>query len=166
MTTTTTPARGRSRRFWLGAACTGLVGAFIAGCLGRDGHHSWHRSHGFHDVSTPQEAQARAQEAMKWVLREVDATEDQQQRIRAIVDESVTQLYPLREQHRRHHDELLAALDRPQVERAEVERLRKAELEIADAASNWLVDAALDAFEVLSPAQRAELMEHMREHHM
>lgn len=164
---TSTLSPNRSRRFWLGAAVAGLAGAFIASCSGRASHgHGWHRNgHGAHEVSSPAEAQERAQSAVKWVLREVDATEDQERRIRAIVDESVVELYPLRERHRQHHDQLLEALSRPTVDRAEVERLRRAEMEIADAASNWLVDAALDAFEVLTPEQREELMAHARERH-
>ena len=154
----------RSRRFWLGAALAGVVGAFVAGC-GRS-HHGWHRSgHGMQDVASLEEARDRAHDATDWMLRHFDATDEQRTRIRAIVDESVTQLYPLRERHQRHHLELVEALAQPDVDRAEIERLRKAELELADTASNWLVDAMLDAMEVLTPEQRAELLQHVREKH-
>ena len=44
------------------------------------------------------------------------------------------------------------------IDRGEVERLRKAEMAIAE--------AALDAFEVLTPKQRSEVMDHVSERHM
>lgn len=161
MTLTATP---RTRRFWLGAAIAGLVGAFAAGCA--RGAHSWHRcGHGFHGAASSQEALDRARQASGWVLREVEATDEQKRRIDAIVAASVGQVYPLVERHRQHHRELLEALARPEVDRAEVERLRQAELELADAASSRLADAAIEALGVLTPAQREELLAHLREHH-
>lgn len=159
-----TTALPRSRRFWLGAAIAGLVGAVAAGCA--RGACSWHRNgHGLHGVSSPEEALDRARLASKWVLRELDATEEQKRRIDAVVAESVDYLYPLVERHRRNHRELLEALARPEVDRAEVERLRKAEIELADAASNWLADAAIEALGVLTPEQRTELLAHVRQRH-
>jgi Spy/CpxP family protein refolding chaperone len=151
----------------MGAALAGVVGAVLAGC-GRGSHsHGWHHNgHGRHEVHSPEEAQERARKVAAWVLREVDATEAQEQRIQAIVEESVEQMLPLRERHQQHHQALIEALSQGSIDRAEIERLRKAELEIADAASNWLADAALDALEVLTPKQREQLMEHVRERHL
>ena len=171
MTATRSVSRRRLRRFCIGATLAGaigVIGASIAGCSRgiSNQYHGWHCGHGFHEVDSPEEAQERARTAAKWMLRKIDATDDQQQRIQAIVDESVQQLYPLREKHRLHHAQLLDAMSRPTVDRAEIERLRKAEIEIADAASDWMVDAALDMFEVLTPEQRTEMLDHMRERHM
>ena len=162
-----TPARSRSRRIWFGVGTTVLLGALVAACSGRALHgHGWHRhGHGLHDVSSPEEARERAHSGVEWVLDELDATEDQVVRIRAIVDESVEQLHPLHERHRRNQADLIDAIGQPRIDRARLEQLRKAEIEIADVASNWLLDAAVDAFEVLTPEQRTQVMKHVRERH-
>ena len=138
-----------------------------AGCGRGTIHHGWHRGgHGLHDVSTLQEAQERAESATEWMLGKLDATEGQQQRIQAIVDESVRNLYPLHEQHRLRRTQLLEAMSKPAVDRAEIESLRKAEIEAADAASDWLVDATLDVFEVLTPDQRSDMIDRIHERHL
>ncbi len=169
MTATRLAPSRRLWRFCIGATLAGFVGvigSYVAGCSRGISHHGWHRGHGLHDVSSPEEARERAQSAAKWMLRKFDATDDQKQRIQTIVDESVQQLYPLREKHHLHHAQLLDAVSQDPIDRAEIERLRKAEIAIADAASDWMVDAALDMFEVLTPEQRAEMVQHMRQRHL
>ncbi len=157
----------RTRRFWIGATLAGVIGAFVANCGRGTMHHGWHRGgHGFHEVKTVEEAQQRAESATKRMLGKLDATEDQQRRIHAIVDESVRNLYPLHEQHRLRSTQLLEAMSEPTVDRAEIERLRKAEIEAADVASDWFVDATIDVFEVLTPDQRSEILDHFRERHL
>ena len=166
---TTTASPKRSRRFWLGTITTGLLGALVVASAGRAAHgHGWrgHGAHGFGKVSSPEEAREHARSAVLKLLEEVDATQDQKQRVDAIIDGSVDRLYPLIERHQQHHLEFIEALGQSAIDRGEVERLRKAEMEIADEASGGFADAALDVFEVLTPEQRAKVMDHMRERHM
>jgi Spy/CpxP family protein refolding chaperone len=167
--TTKTSSPKRSRRFWLGAVALGLVGTLVVASSGRATHgwrgHGSHHGHGLGET-TPEEARDHAQAAVLKLLQEVDATQEQQQRIDAIIDESVTRLYPLIERHQQHHLEFIEALSQPVIDRGEVERLRKAEMEIADEASDGFAEAALDAFEVLTPKQRSEVVDHVRERHM
>ena len=160
--TTKTSSPKRSRRFWLGAVALGLVGTLVVASSGRATHgwrgHGSHHGHGLGETATLEEARDHAQAAVLKLLQEVDATQEQQQRIDAIIDESVTRLYPLMERHQQHHVEFIEALSQPVIDRGEVERLRKAEMAIAE--------AALDAFEVLTPKQRSEVMDHVSERHM
>jgi Spy/CpxP family protein refolding chaperone len=152
------------------AAIVGVVVAGIGGAVAaaddRDAYHrNWHRGHGFGEITTPEGAQQQARSAARWMLRELDTTDDQRQRIQGIVDASVQDLYPLHQQHRRHHTQLLEAMSQGTPDRAEIERLRKKEIDVADVASSRLLDATLNLFEVLTPAQRTQLLNHLQERH-
>jgi Spy/CpxP family protein refolding chaperone len=163
----TTPTRRRLWRLCIGATLAGVLGLVASGCLRGKGHHSWHRGgHGLANVTTPEDAEARAQSAAKWMVRKLDATDAQQRRIEGIVDESIQQLLPLHEQHRLHHTQLLDALSGSTVDRAEIERLRQLEIGIADAASRQLLDATMGLFEVLTADQRSRFLDHLHERHL
>jgi Spy/CpxP family protein refolding chaperone len=157
--------RAGRRVFWLGVAGASLVAALASlvaiggsseasamrGLLGkaRDGH-------GWQDREAARE---HAELAAEWLLRSVDASEDQQARVREIVDGSFTALAPLAEQHRAHRAALIELLGQTSVDRAALERLRAEEIGLADAASRALTASLADVAETLSPAQRAELIE-------
>ena len=150
-----------SRRLWLGAAVAGLLGAVFAGCS--RGTHVWHRpGHGLHGATSMAQARDRAHEAGDRLLRHLDADDGQRNRVRAVIDGSVTRLFPLHEQHRAYRTEWLDALSREQLDRQELEALRRAELELADAASRELIDNLVDTWQILEPEQRARVLEHVR----
>ena len=68
-------------------------------------------------------------------------------------------------QHHTHRQAFLEAFAGEHVDRAEIERIRSAEIELADAASRQLTSAIADISEVLSPAQRETLLEKIDEHY-
>ena len=153
------PRSGRS----LVAVIAGLLGLILlasallssssAQAGGWFGHRGrWHG--GGHD---PELAQERARHVARFVLSYVDATDEQEQQIQAIVARSVDELQALRDEHRAHRDELLRLFQEPAIDRAAVEELRRAELSLADTASQTLAAAFADAAEVLTPEQRTEL---------
>ncbi len=133
----------------LGAALLGTSTAEAGGWFGHRG-----RWHGGDD---PEAAVERVQHMARFVLSYVDATDEQEQRIEAIVARSVDDLQALRGEHRAHRDELMRLFQDPEIDRAAVEEVRRAELTLADTASQLLLEAFADAAEVLTPAQRAEL---------
>jgi protein CpxP len=97
-------------------------------------------------------------EHMERMLRhlyvEIDATEEQKQKLTPIVQDAARDLGPLREkaqQARRRGVELLSA---PSVDRTALEALRAEQIQTADAASRRLTKALADAAEVLTPEQR------------
>lgn len=102
-----------------------------------------------------------------WILGEVDASDDQIDAVVAIASAAITDLGALREGHEAAHAALEQALISPEVDRDQLEALRQETLVKLDAASARLTQAMADAAEVLTPEQRADLIEvhqEMREH--
>jgi Spy/CpxP family protein refolding chaperone len=95
--------------------------------------------------------------AVRFALRGVGASEEQQQRVSAIATTAVDDLRPLHERHRQNREAFHAALVKPTVDRQALEELRKAEVQLADEAATRIVRAMADAAEVLTPEQRAQL---------
>jgi Spy/CpxP family protein refolding chaperone len=124
---------------------------------GHGGHHK-----GLSDLSD-EELEARIERMVKHVAIEIDATEEQQDRITALVTAAAKDLKPvhdrLRATGKEIHDLLLAdSIDRTALEKLRAERLAEAEM-----ISKNLVSALADVAEVLSPEQRKVLDERIKE---
>jgi Spy/CpxP family protein refolding chaperone len=155
-------ARGRLRV--LGWAAVGLAGALVAGVTTvwasgprlfmRFAHRGWGHHSGHFDIT---EAREHVDAAVRFALRGVGASEEQQQRVSAIATTAVDDLRPLHERHRQNREAFHAALVKPTVDRQALEELRKAEVQLADEAATRIVRAMADAAEVLTPEQRAQL---------
>ena len=101
--------QARRRVFWLGVVGASVLAALASvvaiggsseasamrGILGHAGD-----GHGWQDAEAARE---HAELAAEWLLRSVDASEEQQARVREIVDGSLAALAPIAEQHRAHH---------------------------------------------------------------
>ena len=153
---------GARRRFLTGLVTGGLVASLLAGGAVMYAHaHS--RPGGWFGARPgprdPGKAGERAALATDWILRGIDASEQQRQQVQAIVQAAVKDLWPLRDQHRRNLGALREALVQPTVDRGTLEEIRLAELGLAEAASSRLVEAIAEAAEVLTPEQRAKLGE-------
>ncbi len=122
-----------------------------------------HGGHGF--AHNPEQARERAAFGVEWAFRAVDATEEQRQEGKAVVERLVDQLIPLGERHREHREAVVRELVRPQIDRAALEQLREEGMALADEASRIAVDGVADLAEVLSPEQRAELLELVHRFH-
>ena len=157
------PPRSRPRRRFLAGLITGglLAGLFAGGAsMYAQAHtraHGWFR--GGHSHADPETAGERATFAADWLLHRVDASAEQRQQVQGIVQAAVKDLWPLRDQHRQHRDALRAALAEPTLNHDALEDIRRAELQLADAASSRLLEAISQAAEVLTPEQRARLAE-------
>jgi protein CpxP len=128
-----------------------------------NGFHGFGGGWGHHRMS-PEAMHEHLQVGVKWALRDVDATEEQKERVSAIVGAALTDLHGLKERHHANRDEFHAQLTGPAVDRGALERIRKAELALAEEASRRLVDAVADAAEVLTPEQRKALAERHARH--
>jgi protein CpxP len=156
----TTPARAR-RRFLAGVLTGGLVGSLLASGVGvyaqmrygsgwlraSHAHGGWHR-HGFYD----------AEFTADWLLSRINASEEQRQQVQGMVKEAVQELLQVHEQHHQHKQAWLDALAQPSIDRNALEQLRSAELQLADTASQQLVHTLADIADVLTSAQRSELI--------
>lgn len=136
------------------------AGAFLPSCRGHG--HGFGNHHGFEDVSAAKE---HVLHGAGWALSRLDATDEQRDRVAEIIGGSVEDLYELRTRHREHHEQALALFTGPEIDRPALESLRAAEIELADAASQRLVQALADVAEVLTPEQRTEVREWVEDHH-
>lgn len=122
--------------------------------------------HGRHDWgSDPERAQKHARFMTGFVLDEVDATPEQTEQVTAIVLAFVQEAQALRELHQERRELLLAELSRPEISRESIQTLRAQELASIDALSQKLADAVVDAASILTPEQRARLVEYAEEMH-
>jgi periplasmic protein CpxP/Spy len=101
--------------------------------------------------------EAHADRIVRHLAIEIDATAEQQDKLRAIVRDAVKDLLPMREK-------LLAAratardlLTQQTIDRAAIEKFRADQIAFHDAASKRLVQAVADAAEVLTPEQRRKI---------
>jgi Spy/CpxP family protein refolding chaperone len=100
----------------------------------------------------------RVEFAADWVLNRVQATDAQREQVKGVLAQALQDLGPLRDRHRQHRDAFAAALAEPTVDRAALEALRRAELQLAEQASTRIVTALGDIADALTPEQRAELL--------
>jgi periplasmic protein CpxP/Spy len=154
------------RRFWIGggilAGLAALVAvtprAFARGFAGHGfGGHGRH-AFGARMMEDPAGAKQHAGMAVEWVLRGVDATEEQKQQAKRITDRLIDQLGPVAEKHREHREAMARELAKPEIDREALERLRREEIALADEASKLAVASIADLGDVLTPEQRAELI--------
>ena len=97
------------------------------------------------------------------VLGLVDASTEQRQKVRSILEAAGNDLYPIRQQRAENRKQIREALAAATIDRAKIEQLRQAQLKLHDTASKRMTDAITDAAEVLTPAQRAELAKRMEQ---
>jgi Spy/CpxP family protein refolding chaperone len=157
--------RARRRVFWLTLALASVAAA-VASLIALGGSNEASAMRGLlahgrggHAHHGPEQMREHALLGAEWLLRWVDASDAQQERVREIVAGSVEALAPVAEQHRAHRREMAELLAQPAIDRAALEALRARELALAEAASRTLVASLADVAEALSPEQRAELLE-------
>ena len=120
------------------------------------GFGGWHGGMGDMD---PAAAAKRIDAMVAYMLADVDATPEQRERIAAVLKAAANDLQGSRKQHmqaRRQSLELLAA---PTIDRAQLEKLRIEQMQLADTTSRRMLQAMMDSAEVLNADQRAKLVE-------
>jgi periplasmic protein CpxP/Spy len=129
-------------------------------------HHRWGGRWGGGHAMSSEAAKEHLQIASKWLLRDIDASPEQQDRVNAIVAGAVDDLFRLRERHQQNRDAFHAQFGGgATVDRAALEEIRKSEMGVADEASKRLVQALADVSDVLTPEQRQALAERIHRHH-
>jgi Spy/CpxP family protein refolding chaperone len=158
----------RRRRFWLagGGVLAGL--AALATLAPRASAHRALAGHGFGGhgrhafgaqvLKDPAAAKRHAGMAVEWVLRGVNASDEQKEQAKRIAERLVDEIGPSIERHRGFREAMARELAKPEIDREALERLRRDEMALADQASKQVVAAIADLGEVLTPEQRAELV--------
>jgi Spy/CpxP family protein refolding chaperone len=157
--------RGRVRRV-LGITAlvvvAGFAGAFASNAFSHGpgfGPGHW-RHGGMHRPFDPARAEERADRMVRHLAVEVDATNEQQDKLRAIVKAAVKDLAPMHDKAHAARVKARELLTQPSVNRSEIERFRTEHLALADAASKRIAQAVGDAAEVLTAEQRRKLNDH------
>jgi Spy/CpxP family protein refolding chaperone len=155
--------RGFFRRAGLFAAVAAVAGA--AGSMGLQAYA--HGGQGFRSgmFGGPLDAaqlDERIERMLKHLFTQINATPEQQQKLAPIVKQAAKDLQPLRAQMQTARKQAVEIMSADQVDRAALERLRTEQLQTADALSRRVTQALADAADILTPAQRKELAEHMQ----
>jgi len=160
--------RGRTAFFALLIALGVGTTAFFAGQafsqpgFGPFGHGGWHGRGFMMGQMDPAQIEDIADRLVRHLAIEVDATNEQQERLRAVVKSAVRDLIPMREKAhaaRQRGRELLLGST---IDRAAIEAFRVEQLALADTASKRVVQALADAASILTAEQRRKIEDHLR----
>lgn len=102
---------------------------------------------------------------LKHLYVEIDATDEQTQKLAPIVKQAARDLLPLREKMHDARKKALELLTQDSIDRAAIETLRAEHLQVTEQASRRIAQSLVDAAEVLTPAQRKELAARIERHH-
>jgi Spy/CpxP family protein refolding chaperone len=108
---------------------------------------------------SPAQIEDRVDRGIRHAAIELDATPEQQEKLRAIARAAVKDLLPMREKGQVARARAAELLIQPKVDRAAIEAFRAEQLALAEAASKRLAQAVGDAAEVLTPEQRQKAHE-------
>jgi protein CpxP len=108
-------------------------------------------------------ARLHAEFAVDRALKGAQATPEQRERVEAIVERAFADHAKFRDEHRGLHEEALAILGAPTVDRARLETLRAKHVAIAEEGSRQVTAAIADIADVLTPDQRQKLAAHARQ---
>lgn len=172
-------ARPRTRlvkSLWLGGVVAALALSFFVGSvvthsqaspgfLGGFGGHGCRRHAALSTPEGLEKAREHVRYAAGWVLRSVDATDEQKEKVGGIAAAVVTDLAAIAPEHRTHREALLEILSAPEVDRDRLEEIRAAEVRLIGTASSRVVQGLADIAEVLTPEQRADLIKSLERFH-
>jgi Spy/CpxP family protein refolding chaperone len=104
-------------------------------------------------------------EHMQAMLTKIGASDAQKSQIEGILKPAFDDMKATREAHFAAFKQFHEAMGAPSIDRARLESLRAAQVKSLDEASKRLVTAIGDAAEVLSPEQRAALIQQFEKRH-
>lgn len=152
----------KRRSFFKGALAGSLVGGLLAVGITVQAH-GLQRAHLMGAMGDPAAMAERLEFGAEFMLTKIGASDQQRAEVRDILRGAVTDLAPLGQQHRANRDAMRATLGAPTIDKAGLDKLRVAELKLADQASSRIQRAVLAAAEVLTPEQRRTLLERIEE---
>jgi protein CpxP len=169
METTSTPSplsnTSASRRRRIGVAAFGIVALAVgvtAAALSAHGPRDRFRGRDF-GPGGPEGMEDRIDFGVRWALDNVDATEDQKDKISDIFQKAAQDLRAGHDDQKEQRDAMRQAV--VALDGAKVESLRQASMARAEQASKRITQAFLEAAAILSPEQREDLAELMERRH-
>jgi len=156
---------GKRRRFFKRAAIATLIGGIAAGigfkAFAQEGGCGWHRCGYAAGPLDPATVDQHLDRALKHLYVEIDATDEQKQRLEPIVKQAVKDLLPVREKAHAARKQAVDLLAADRIDRGAIEALRAEQLQLAEQASKRFAQALADVAEVLTPAQRKQIAQRM-----
>ncbi len=157
------PSRPR-RRWIIAAAIAAAAGVLsitgISYATEEMGMDMPHHHRGWHHDMTPEAMSKHVDAMVNHIL--ADGTPEQKTKVADIAKAAFKDLQPLKEQHHAAHQQAVKLLTQPTIDRAALEQVRADEMRLADQVSRRITQAVADAAEVLTPAQRIKLAEHIK----
>ncbi len=122
---------------------------------------SWHQALMMAGAPSGALAGADSDHMLKHLYAQIDATDAQKVQIEPLVKQAMGDLQALHSQQQSMHAQLTQALTQTPVDRASLEAVRVAHLQVEDQASKRLMQLVADVGDVLMPPQRKALAEHV-----
>jgi periplasmic protein CpxP/Spy len=148
-----TASRSYSIRLLLIGLLVALAGTFALTAYAHGGHHGRHGGHGMMFMGR----------GLDRMLDTVNATPEQRSQIQQISRAAMTDLRAQREASRGLRERSLQLFSQPNVDAGAAEQLRQQMMAQHDQASRRMMQAMLDVSRVLTPEQRAQLAERMKQ---
>jgi periplasmic protein CpxP/Spy len=149
---------------------SGLTGVFVSQAMSEEfgwgpgfGHAGWGHGGWMDGPPDPAQIEGRVDRGIRHLAIEIDATPEQQDKLRTIVKAAIKDLLPLLGERQAAHERARDLLTRPTIDRAELEKFRTEHMAMWDTASKRIVQAFADAAQVLTPEQRQKIAEFMSE---
>jgi protein CpxP len=159
----------KRRRFFKRAAIATLIGGIAAGVgikafAQGGGYGGWHHGGFGAGPLDPAAVDEHLERMLKHLYVEIDATDEQKQKLAPIVKQAAKDLLPLREGMRDARKKALELLTQDSIDRAAIETLRAEQLKLAEQASRRIAQSLADVAEVLTRAQRKQLAARIESH--
>jgi protein CpxP len=122
-------------------------------------HHSMMMS------GNPADMSAHVDHVLEHLYVEIDATDAQKAQIDPLVKQAMSDLVPLHAQAQSAHTQFIQALTLPTLDRNSLEAAREAHMQLAEQASKRFVQLIGDVGNILTPAQRQALADHIQKLH-
>jgi len=155
----------KRRKFFKRAAIATLIGGIAAGigfkAFAQGGACGWHRCGHAAGPLDPAAVDQHLDRMLKHLYVEIDASDEQKQRLEPIVKQAAKDLLPLREKAHAARKQAVELLAADRIDRGAIEALRAEHIGLAEQASKRFTQALADVAEVLTPAQRKQIAERM-----
>ncbi len=157
--------RGRAAMFATLVIAAALTGAAVTKALSNPFGYGpgWHGARG-HWASVPLDpamVEDRADRMVRHLSIELDANNEQQEKLRVIVRGMLKDVLPTRERAFAARNQARELLTATTIDRTALEKLRADQIALADSVSKRITQAIGDAGEVLNPEQRRKLADRL-----
>jgi len=121
----------------------------------------WHHGR----AMTAADMDAHVDAMLQHIYAEIDVTDAQKAQIDPLVKQAMSDLMPLHTQAQSAHTQFIQALTQPTLDRNSLEAAREAHMQLAEEASKRFVQLIGDVGNILTPAQRQALANHIQKLH-